>query len=199
MPLRNRRGRALSFLILRLVNTMSVPACGLMLGHVLALLTLGRLLDLDGPPTDRASVMHLEPGRHALAVKEVVAWQEGGLVAERHVVDTDDALGLVVLAALEHLLVNVPNSELLNGGLRGWRGTTWVLGGVLLAQLGDNTVKGLLGVNAVVNEVKVAEDERAEGAEHGREESVHETSWYGALALGGWLGILLGLLLLGGL
>lgn len=164
---------------------MAVPARGLMLRHILALLALGRLFDLDGPSADRASVMHLEPGRHALAVEEVVAGKEGSLVAERHFVDADDAFGLVVLAALEHLLVNVLNSELLNGGLRGRRGAAWVLRGVLLAQLGDDAVKGLLRVNAVVNKVEVAENKRTERAEHGGQDGVHETSWYGTRSKGG--------------
>ena len=184
---------------------MAVPSRRLVLGHVLALLALGRFLDLDGPPAHRASVMHLEPRGHALAVEEVVAGEKSGLVAKDHVVDANDALGLVVLAALEHLLVNVLNPELFDGGLGGRRSAAWVLGGVLLAELGDDAVKGLLRVNAVVNEVKVAEDERIERVEDGGKQGVHETSWHSAwsdgvlLTLSGWLRTLLGLLLLGGL
>jgi hypothetical protein len=78
---------------------------------------LGRLdwFLLDWPSAHWASVVLLQPRGNTLAVEEVTARQNRGLLSNRHIIDADDASGLALTTA--HLLVKLLDLEFIDSTL----------------------------------------------------------------------------------
>lgn len=93
----------------------------------------------------RASVVLSQPGAHAVSVEPVLARQERDFGTDLDVVHTYRTFGLPVVT--KHALIYFPSRQCFYRGSR--RGTGRVAAGVLLHELGNDSVERLLRIDGV--------------------------------------------------